>query len=70
MCCGHNNDHPSPIDPDPLINALAMAMLHYTNPDVRSVAFAQVYSLKAGIRKFRDKSSVLCMHAYGSKTSK
>ena len=27
-------------------------MLHYTNPDVQAFAFAQLYSFKAGLKKF------------------
>jgi hypothetical protein len=49
---GHDADHPSPIDPDPLMYVLGIAMLHYTNPKARAVAFAQSYSLKAGLKKF------------------
>jgi hypothetical protein len=49
---GHDADHPSPIDPDPLMHVLGIAMLHYTNPEARAVAFAQSYSLKAGLKKF------------------
>ncbi len=49
---GHNVDHPSPIDPDPLMHVLGIGLLHYTNPKVRAVAFAQSYSFKAGLKKF------------------
>jgi hypothetical protein len=49
---GHDTDHPSPINPDPLMHVLEIAMLHYTNPKARAVAFAQSYSLKAGLKKF------------------
>jgi hypothetical protein len=49
---GHNADHPSPINPDPLMHVLGITMLHYTNPEARAVAFAQSYSLKAGLKKF------------------
>jgi hypothetical protein len=49
---GHNANHPSPIDPDPLMHVLGIAMLHYTNPEARAVAFAQSYSFKAGLKKF------------------
>jgi hypothetical protein len=49
---GHDADHPSPIDPDPLMHVLGIAMLHYTNPKARAVAFAQLYSFKAGLKKF------------------
>jgi hypothetical protein len=49
---GHNANYPSPIDPDPLMHALGIAMLHYTNPEARAVAFTQLYSLKADLKKF------------------
>ncbi len=49
---GHDANHPSPIDPDPLMHVLGIAMLHYTNPKAHTVAFAQSYSLKAGLKKF------------------
>ncbi len=49
---GHNANHPSPIDPDPLTHILGIAMLHYTNPQARAVAFAESYSFKAGLKKF------------------
>jgi hypothetical protein len=49
---GHDTNHPSPIDPDPLMQILGIAMLHYTNPEAHTVAFAQLYSLKAGLKKF------------------
>ncbi len=49
---GHDTDHPSPINPDPLMHVLGIAMLHYTNPKACTVAFAQSYSLKAGLKKF------------------
>ncbi len=48
----HNANHPSPINPDPLMHVLGIAMLHYTNPEARAVTFAQLYSLKAGLKKF------------------
>jgi hypothetical protein len=48
----HDANHPSPIDPDPLMHVLGIAMLHYTNPEARTVAFAQLYSLRAGLQKF------------------
>jgi hypothetical protein len=48
---GHDTNHPSPIDPDPLMHVLGIAMLHYTNPDAQAVAFAQSYSFKAGLKK-------------------
>jgi hypothetical protein len=49
---GHDANHPSPIDPNPLTHILGIAMLHYTNPKARAVAFAQSYSFKAGLKKF------------------
>jgi hypothetical protein len=49
---GHNAKHPSPINPNPLTHVLGIAMLHYTNPEARTVAFAQSYSFKAGLKKF------------------
>jgi hypothetical protein len=32
-------------------------MLHYNNPDIQAIAFAQVYSFKAGLKKFGDVGS-------------
>jgi hypothetical protein len=49
---GHNADHPSLIDPDPLMHVLGIPILHYTNLEARTVAFAQLYSLIAGLKKF------------------
>jgi hypothetical protein len=49
---GHDADHPSPINPDPLMHVLGIAMLHYTNPEARVVAFTQSYRLKARLKKF------------------
>ena len=54
---GHNADHPSPIDPDPLMHVLGTAMMHYTNPDARALTFAQVYSFKTGLKKFGEVGS-------------
>jgi hypothetical protein len=34
------------------MHILGIVMLHYTNPKARAVAFAQSYSLKAGLKKF------------------
>jgi hypothetical protein len=48
---GHDNDHPSPIDPDPYMHVLGIALLHYFNPDVLGAAFVQSYSFKAGLKK-------------------
>jgi hypothetical protein len=39
---GHNANHPSPINPDPLMHVQGIAMLHYTNPEAHAVAFAQL----------------------------
>jgi hypothetical protein len=47
---GHNNDHPSPLNPDPYMHILGMAMLHYNDPDIVSAAFAQFYSFNASSR--------------------
>ncbi len=49
---GHDADHPSPINPNPLMHVLGIALLHYTNLEARAVAFAQLYSFKAGLKKF------------------
>ncbi len=54
---GHNADHPSSIDPNPLMHALGTAMMHYVNPDARALVFAQVYSFKAGLRMFGEVGS-------------
>ena len=32
-------------------------MMHYTNPDARALVFAQVYSFKAGLKKFGEVGS-------------
>jgi hypothetical protein len=34
------------------MHVLSTAILHYANPDNRAIAFAQVYSFKAGLKKF------------------
>ncbi len=47
---GHDTNQPSPIDPNPLMHVLGTAMLHYTNPEARAVAFGQSYSFKAASR--------------------
>jgi hypothetical protein len=54
---GHHANHPSPIDPDPLMHALGTAMMHYVNPDARALVFAQVYSFKAGLKNFGEVGS-------------
>ena len=46
----HNSDHPSPIGHDPHMNVLGEAMLHFSIPETRAAAFAQLYSLKAGLK--------------------
>jgi hypothetical protein len=58
---GHDTDHPSPIDPNPLMHVLGIAMLHYTDPDAQAVAFAQSYSFRAGLRKFGDVGKTAAM---------
>jgi hypothetical protein len=54
---GHDANHPSPINPDPLMHTLGTAMLHYNNPDVQAIAFAQVNSFKADLKKIGDMGS-------------
>jgi hypothetical protein len=49
---GHNNNHPSPINPGTYMHVLCVAMLHYSNPDIVGAAFTQSYSFKAGPKKF------------------
>jgi hypothetical protein len=49
---GHNNNHPSPINPDPYTHILGIAMVHYSDPDIVGAAFAQSYSFNAGLKKF------------------
>jgi hypothetical protein len=58
---GHDINHPSLIDPNPLMHVLGIAMLHYTDPDARAVAFAQSYSFKAGLKKFGDIGKTAAM---------
>ncbi len=58
---GHDTNHPSPIDPNPLMHVLGIAMLHYTDPNARAVAFAQSYSFKAGLKKFGDVGKTAAM---------
>ncbi len=58
---GHDTDHPSPINPDPLMHFLGIAMLHYTDPDAQAVAFAQSCSFKAGLKKFGDVGETAAM---------
>jgi hypothetical protein len=53
----HNANHLSPVDPDSLMHALRTAMMHYANPDARALAFAQVYSFKAGLKTFGEVGS-------------
>jgi hypothetical protein len=58
---GHNNDHPSPINPDPYIHVPGTALLHYSNPNVLGATFARSYSFKAGLKKFgeiREKAAI------------
>ncbi len=54
---GHDADRPSPIYPDPLMHTLGTAMMHYANPNARALTFAQVYSFKAGLKKFGEVGS-------------
>jgi hypothetical protein len=49
---GHNNNHPSPNNPDPYMHILCLAMLHYSDPDIVGTTFAQSYSFKAKLKKF------------------
>ncbi len=58
---GHDTNHPSPINPSPLMHVLGTALLHYTNPKARDVAFAQSYSFKAGLMKFGDDGKTAAM---------
>jgi len=58
---GHNANVPSPIDPDPLMRVLGIVMHHYTDPKAQAVAFAQVYSFKARLKKFGDVSKTAAM---------
>ncbi len=58
---GHDTDHPSPINPDPLMHVLGIAMLHYTDPNAQAVAFAQSYSFKAGLKKIGDVGKTAAM---------
>jgi len=48
---GLNTDHPSPINPDPIMNVQGTAMLHYTDPEAQAVEFAQSYSFKVGLKR-------------------
>jgi hypothetical protein len=36
---GHDNDHPSPIDPDPYMHILGIALLYYSDPDILGATF-------------------------------
>ncbi len=58
---GHDTNHPSPIDPDPLMHVLGIAMLHYTDPDTRAVAFAQSCSFKDCLKKIGDVGKTAAM---------
>ncbi len=51
---GHNNNHPSPIDPDPYMHILGVELLHYSDPNIVGAAFAQSYSFKAGLKEFSE----------------
>ena len=43
------------------MHVLGTAMLHYTNPEDRAVAFAQSYSFKAGLKKFGKSGETAAM---------
>ena len=58
---GHDTDHPSPINSEPLMHVLGTAMLHYTNPEARAITFAQSYSFKVGLKKFGDVGKTVTM---------
>ncbi len=58
---GHDTNHPSPIDPNPLMHVLGISMLHYIDPDAQAVAFAQSYSFKAGLKKIGDVGETAAM---------
>jgi hypothetical protein len=49
---GHDNDHPSPIDPEPYMHVLGIALLHYSDPNVLGATFVQSHSFKARLKKF------------------
>jgi hypothetical protein len=57
MGIGHDANHPSPIDPKPLMHILVTDMMHYANPDARALTFAQVYSFKVGLKRFGEVRS-------------
>ena len=59
---GHNADHPSPINPDPLIHVMGVALLHYYTPEIQAAAFPQTYSLKAGIKNIGDTSKTAAIN--------
>ncbi len=58
---GHDTDHSSSINPNPLMHVLGIAMLLYTDPDARAVAFAQSCSFKAGLKKIGDVGKTAAM---------
>jgi hypothetical protein len=58
---GHDTNHPSPIDPKPLMHVLGIAMLHYTDTNAWAVAFAQSYSFKAGLKNIGDIGKTAAM---------
>jgi hypothetical protein len=49
---GHDNNHPSPIDSDPYMHILGIALLHYSDPNVLGATFVKSHSFKAGLKKF------------------
>jgi hypothetical protein len=53
VIAGHDNNHPSPIDPDPYMHILGVAMLHYSNPNIIGTVFTQSYRINTGLKKFR-----------------
>ncbi len=58
---GHDTNHPSPINPNPLMHVLGIAIFHYTNPEAQAVTFPQSYSFKAGLKKFGDVGKTAAM---------
>jgi hypothetical protein len=53
---GHDNDHPSLINPDPYMHVLGIALLHYSNPNVLGAAFAQSPTVSKLYSKKLEKS--------------
>ena len=58
----HDANQPSPTNTDQLMHVLGVALLHYYTSEIRAAAFAQSYSLKAGLRKFGNTGKIAAIN--------